>query len=158
VSAWIVAKAHVDVLVLAGVQFTVPYDLTAAGRGRPPDPVQLAAAGADLWAENHHSINHLYGEDGQPPGYRPPTAEVILDPVAVVKAVDCYVYQSCEHPGWASSRAADYSRRLRTAAMTGLPVERDRGGRPYPVAWDATPWGIDRLTQAAASTRAGSRR
>lgn len=62
-------------------------------------------------------------------------------------------------PDWASSRAADYSRRLRTAAMAGLPVERDHGGRGYPDGWDAAPWGIDRLTQAAATTsQAGSRR
>jgi hypothetical protein len=115
-------------------------------------PQQLAAAGAELWAENHRSVNHRYDEHSEPPAYAPPTAELLLDPAAVVKAIDCYVYQSCEHPGWAGSRADRFCQRLRTAAMTGLPVAAigSDTGRPYPHGWERAPWGIDHLTQAAA--------
>lgn len=143
-SAWIVAAAQIDVLVLAGVQFGVSYD---AGPSTVPAPLGLAAAGRDLWAENHRSIDHRYGGRTEPSSYLPPAAEVLLDRVAVVKAIDCYVYQSSEHPGWSTSRAADYCRRLRAAAMAGLPLAPD-GGR-YPIGWDEAPWGIVQLAQAA---------
>lgn len=144
-SAWIVATAHVDVLVLAGVQFRVSYDRDgAAALG----PVVLAAVGADLWAENHRSVDHRYDDNPEPDAYSAPTAEVVLDPVAVVKAVDCFVYQSCEHPGWETSRAADYCTRLRAAAMAGLPLED--GDPRYPRGWQEAPWGVVDLAQAAA--------
>lgn len=147
-SAWIVTRAHIDVMVLAGVQFGVPY---GPHQSAPIGPAVLAAAGADLWAENHRSVNCRYGEDTEPPAYPAPTAEVILDPVAVVKAIDCLAYQSCEHPGWDASRAAGYCTRLRDAALTGLPLEP---GNPdehrYPVGYDKAPWSIDHLAQAAA--------
>ena len=151
-SAWIVARAHIDVLVLAGVQFAVPYE---ADPGRPAvGPAALAAAGADLWAENHRSVDHRYGERTAPVDYMAPTAEVLLDPVAVVKAVDCFVYQSCEHPGWPASRAADYCTRLRAGVMAGLATEAaGSGSRQYPLGWHEAPWGIDDLAQAVADAR-----
>ena len=51
------------------------------------------------------------------------------------------------------SRAADYCRRLRTAAMAGLTVAAvgSDSGLPYPVGWGTAPWGIDHVTQAAAT-------
>jgi hypothetical protein len=152
VSAWIVARAHIDVLVLAGVQLGVAYD----PRSEQPvrlGPELLAAVGADLWAENHASVDYRYDEHSTPDPYPAPTAEVLLDRVAVVKAVDCYVYQSCEHPGWSTSRAADYCTRLRAAAIHGLPQEPGRfSARLYPVGYDDAPWGIDDLAQAAATS------
>lgn len=148
VSAWIVAHAHIDVLVLAGIQFGVPYDPDFPG---PIGPVVLAAAGADLWAENDRSVNCRYGEDSKPPPYEAPTAEVILDPTAVVKAIDCFAYQSCEHAGWDASRAADYCARLRVAALAGLALKPgDPASRGCPVDYDDAPWGIAHLAQAAA--------
>jgi hypothetical protein len=147
VSAWIVTRAHIDVLVLAGVQLGVSYDLEPPG---PIGPPLLKAAGQDLWAENHRSVNHRYGEDTESSAYSAPTAEVVLDPVAVVKAIDCFVYQSCEHPGWDASRAADYCTRLRAAALAGLSLQSgDPADRGYPIGYDDAPWGIDHLAQAA---------
>ena len=152
-SAWIVTRAHIDVLVLAGVQFGVPYDPDQPGA---IGPGILVAAGTDLWSENHRSVNYRYGEDSEPPTYPAPAAEVILDPVAVVKAVDCFACQSCEHPGWQTSRAADYCHRLPAAALTGLPLEPgDPDGRLYPLGYDEAAWGIDRLAQAVAAVWVG---
>jgi hypothetical protein len=142
-SVWIVSSAHIDVLVLAGVQF---------GLLDRPGPEVLTELGADLWAENHRSANHRSDLQEQPPPYCAPVAEVLLDPVAVVKAVDCYTYQSCEHPKWTDSRAAAYCTRLRSAAMTGLPIEHTTGGTPYPAGWDQAPWGIDTLADACSRT------
>lgn len=140
-------RAHIDVLVLAGVQYGVPYGPEQA---TPVHPAVLAAAGAELWAENHYSVNHRYNENSVPPAYSAPVAEVVLDAVAVVKAVDCFACQSCEHPGWDDSRAAGYCARLRAAAIIGLPLEPgDPAGRRYPVGYDDPPWGITDLAQAA---------
>lgn len=150
-SAWIVTSAHIDVLVLAGVQFAVPYDWE---RPVALSPAALCAVGTDLWAENHRSVNSRYGNKTQPAGYGAPTAEVILERVAVVKTIDCFVYQSCERPDWSTSRAADYCRRLRAAAMTGLKLDSDER---YPVGWDDAPWGIDHLGQAAVDVSAIAR-
>jgi hypothetical protein len=141
VSAWIVSSAHIDVLVLASVQFAV---LDRPGRD------VLSRLGANLWAENHRSVNDRYGGDEGPQQYVGPTSEVLLDPVAVVKAIDCYVYQSCEHPQWPDSPAAEHCARLREAAMHGLPVARSEGGRAYPAGWDRAPWGIETLVDAGA--------
>ena len=155
-SAWIVSQAHFDVLVLAGVQYATPYEdpsTSATVRRGHPHPADLTAAGTDLWAENHRSVNSRYDQHTEPPSYSAPTAEVILDPVAVVKAIDCYVYQSCEHPGWTDSCAAGYCQRLRATIMKTLPVADDSdSGLPYPTGWDHAPWGIDSIRQAAAFT------
>jgi hypothetical protein len=148
-SAWLLAQAHIDVLVLAGAQFGVSYDALRPAIAGPP---ALAAAGADLWTENHRSVDRRYGTVTGPPEYVAPTAEVILDRVAVVKAVDCFVYQSSEHPDWPASRAEDYCRRLRDAALAGLPLASPDGR--YPVGWDEAPWGIDHVGQAAAGVSA----
>ena len=151
-SAWVVTRAHIDVLVLASVQFAVPFHDTDPPRPVLPNPAALAAAGTELWAENHRSVDYRYDEHSQPAEYAPPTAEVLLDSVAVVKAIDCYVYQSSEHPGWTGSRADRFCRRLRTAAMAGLPLEAWTPGATgtYPVGWARVPWGIDDLAQAIA--------
>jgi hypothetical protein len=154
VSAWVVTRAHIDVLVLASVQFAVPFHDTDPARPVRLSPQQLAAVGGELWAENHRSVNHRYDERTEPPAYPPPTAEVLLDPVAVVKAIDCYVYQSGEHPGWNGSRAQRFCQRLRVAVLSGLPLEPWTPGftGSYPVGWAHVPWGIDDLAQAAAGT------
>lgn len=154
-SAWVVSRAHIDALVLAGVQFGV-LDR--------PTPGSLTDLGAGLWAENVRSVKHLYDEDDQPEPYTVAIAEVVLDPVAVVKLVDCYVYQSCEHPGWAGSAAAGYCRRLRATVMgvlqhgdedqPGPGGQADPEEQAYPAGWDDAPWGISRLVDAAVTASA----
>jgi hypothetical protein len=141
VSAWIVSRAHIDALVLAGVQF---------GLATQPTPQALAAVGTGLWQANHASVNHHYHQIHLAPAYPAPTATVVLDPVTVVKLIDCYVYQSCEHPGWQTSPAAEFCRRLREILMRDLPIDTALDHRgPYPIGWQDAPWGIDHLHQAA---------
>jgi hypothetical protein len=143
-SVWIVSRAHIDALVLAGAQFGVIDQ---------PTPQKLTVLGSDLWAENHRSVNHRYHENDRSAEYTATIAEVVLDPVVIVKLVDCYVYQSCEHPGWADSPTAGYCRRLRAAVMTGLAWENQpgQGEKPYPRGWDDAPWAIYQLTEAVAT-------
>ena len=148
-SAWIVSRAQIDALVLASVQFDVPFDPDSSA-GRTPTPAGLAAAGAALWAENHRSVNHRYDESEPVPDYSPSLPEVVLDPVAVIKLIDCYAYQSCEHPGWTTSASADFCRRLREAALAGLALEPSRSGeRAVPLGWDDRPWAFDDIMAIA---------
>ena len=148
-SAWIVTRAQIDALVLAGIQFRVPFDASAPA-GRVLIRAELSAVGAALWAENHRSVNHRYDQDTAVPDYTATLPEVLLDPVAVVKLVACFAYQSCEHPGWETSASADYCTRLREAAIAGLPLEPPvHGSLRYPVGWDSRPWCFDDIVEIA---------
>ena len=122
-----------------------------AGAAWGPRSAQLAeerrreltpSAGADrvgamLWSENVRSVCFRYDEpedaDELPgpvgfgvldvAGYRfgPGVFLPDVDPVAVLKAIDGYEYQSCEHPGWEASEAHAFCEALRRAAIGCLP-------------------------------------
>lgn len=116
-SAWIVSKNHIDTLVYQAM------------KQRLIEPEQADATGRMLWAENLKSVAYRYptDKDGERPGpddfkdsdvltytyaepRRLPASEygAAFDPDdegAVVIQVECYEYQSCEHPGYAASPA-----------------------------------------------------
>jgi hypothetical protein len=54
-----------------------------------------------------------------------------LSPVEMLKAIQCFEYQSCEHDEWESSNAARFLRHAQAAAIAKLP------------GYDTAPWGID---------------
>jgi len=149
VSAWIVERGHIDVLVAAALQYRV-IEAKLAG-----------PTGADLWRENHASVNYRYDEATVTPSYRRAVRAVEpLHPVAVLKAIDCYDYQSCEHQGWGASRAAQFCTLLRLAVLAehpelAAPVQSRHYHEPHmtnaytehPV-YDKAPWGFDVLAQA----------
>jgi len=146
-SAWIVEKAHIDVLIAAARQ----YKLAGV-----EDELLV---GQMLWRENHRSVNHRYSENEATPRYTPPPADVpALHPVAVLNALDCYDYQTCEHPDWnsGSNRARTLTARLRNAILAAHPgaiVATEAQSRPYsqhPV-YEVAPWGFTALDQAYAS-------
>jgi len=45
----------------------------------------------------------------------------LLTPVATLKALACYEYQSCEHPDWEGSESKAFCDALRHAAINALP-------------------------------------
>ncbi|MGM1065623.1 hypothetical protein [Saccharothrix sp. Mg75] len=147
-SAWTVENGHIDILVNAMAQLDiVPKDLGADG---------FRTLGQKLWHENHTSVNHRYSERTPTPRYRLHTTEADLDPILLLRAVDCYTYQSCEHPGWEDSEAHALTRRLHAAVLDGNPglaeVVRTPIGlrRRYTTlaAYRGAPWGFDSLDQA----------
>jgi hypothetical protein len=106
VSAWIVSRAHIDVLVQALAEGEHVTDV---------DPDEI---GRELWRENLASVADRYpnDRDGDRPGpadfrdadvdayeYRRPRNKPNLQ--GLLHAVACYEYQSCEHPEWGASRA-----------------------------------------------------
>ena len=144
----------------------------------PPDPVSshdpLHEVGARRRKDGrqgrcHREERPSHGQLRHPAGgrrdlrsvrARRPAAVRGRDPVAVVKAIDCYVHQSGEHPGWAGSRADRFCQRLRSAAVAGLPLGASGGGdaRSYPAGWERAPWGIDYIARAAIPEPAPYRR
>lgn len=148
-SAWIVSRAHIDVLVQA-----LTAEAGLAGRGKilmdaetgefsraelSPDEI-----GRELWRENLRSVifyRYPRDTDGDRPGpldfkdsdvdtytYREP-ARVMSD-AEVCKAASCFDYQSCEHPGWETSRANKWIETLMSRHhVAAIP--------------DDVPWGFD---------------
>jgi hypothetical protein len=124
-SAWIVAKAHVDALVTAALVY-------AQSVGRTMMPEDCDKLGATLWAENHKSVGYRYSHKETMPPYRFTRRAVPLTPVELLKAVACFEYQSCEHKGWEKSEAHKACAEIRNIAINALPGYAD------------APWGIDR--------------
>lgn len=76
-----------------------------------------------LWAENVASVCYRYREE--PGAYLRPEwvfgLPIPRSDVQLLKAIDCYEYQSCEHPGWNDSRAKAICAALTDAITHRLP-------------------------------------
>lgn len=151
-SAFMVGNGHIDVLVNAIAQ----YGITSKDARR----LDYRALGQLLWDENARSVDHRYQETNPRDRYVLHTTEGDLDPVAVLKAVDCYIYQSCEHPGWEDSDAHTWMTRLREAIYTATPGYRTLVPSRYSVGrmvpaytnedeYARRPWPFTRLEDAA---------
>ena len=153
-SAFVVANGHIDVLINAVAQYGV-----LDGK----DPREL---GQMLWRENHRSVNARYGERTRTPSYRLKITEARLHPVAVLRAINCYLYQTCEHRSWSTSKARGLTTALTDAIQARHPelfVTRPSGtfttpsGEPYMMpayrddgVYQAAPWEFGTLEQAHA--------
>lgn len=103
--------------------------------------------GQALLDECIRSVFHRY-EDcetvAELPGYTPDLTErgatykhnpmVNVRPIVALKAIDCYEYQSCEHPAWESSMAYAFCDSLRRALVRDLPGYEDA---PWEIVPDA---------------------
>ena len=98
-SAWIVDKGHIDILVNA--------TLKAAVLDTDPTTRQEVANefGTRLWRENVRSVNYRYNERKRTPKYEAELTDAELRPEDVLAAIHCYQYQACERPDWKRSWA-----------------------------------------------------
>jgi hypothetical protein len=137
VSAWIVSRAHIDVLVQGLAESEHVTDLD-------PDDV-----GRALWRENLASVAYRYPDDtgdGDRPGYLQRDEEVEeyiyrrparkIDPSGLLYAIGCYDYQSCEHPGWVTSDAYRWVSTLADALRQSPGINESPKFGTYP-------WGYD---------------
>jgi len=76
-----------------------------------------------LTRENDLSIGARYAsaEMRDPRIPRHPSKALNLSPGGIVKAVNSYQYQSCEHDGWANSQARTFCQALVAAMARKLP-------------------------------------
>ncbi|UUV32135.1 hypothetical protein NQK81_01420 [Amycolatopsis roodepoortensis] len=159
-SAQLVSTGHIDVLVHALVQYgVVAPDL---------DPKKLSGLGKKLWQQNHTAANHGSGLDAAAPRYRWRTTDTVLEPIVVLRALAYYNYHCCGYHGWFGSDAHGLMDALHTAVLDQHPdlgeLVNTRFGKIYHYttlpAWEATPWGIEKLEDvlpAPASTRRAGR-
>jgi len=156
-SAYVVSNQHINRLLKAGMsgaphrgelRWMAPEDPNPEDyqRGAVSGPTALEtfrrrartltkdtadAVGHMLLVENHRSVNHRYDEAEEPEAFFAYTREAHYpDPVHVLKLISCYVYQSCEHPGWEGSEAKAFIDALTKRMIDQLPGYED------------APWGI----------------
>lgn len=138
-SAFIVSKAHIDYLVTAAIdsQLSV-YHMAGVDRAGDSNRDEW---GRRLLAENYSSVNYRYDEDEKPEEYKwgriGPACAVSREPGKVLKQLDCYEYQACEHPGWESSWAHAFCKALRRECIHHVP------------GYESAPWGIPEDAPAA---------
>jgi hypothetical protein len=140
-SAWIVSQEHIMLLVEALYRYEVAL----------PDDATPDAIGQTLWAENHRSVNYRYDETEPPPPFTHDSTLIrayVRQPELVYKQIDCYVYQSCEPPGWDTSEANRLMSLLVQAvkACLGKTGPEIRAGAAY----SRAPWGMDEVCGSAA--------
>ncbi len=149
-SAWIVDKVHIDLLITAGL--VIPNRNVGNSKLRwyrdrtytELDHTNADAIGVMLWSENFKSVEDRYpNEVGELPGaeegfdaahvltYKHRRIHGDLDPVVVLKAIGCYRYQSCEHDGWETSDANLFCEALTVECIHALP------------GYNEAPWGFD---------------
>lgn len=148
-SAYVVERYHIIYLVKAAenaairsrfpLQWGSSVDHRLRGRLEAGEAIsKLVEIAQMLWDENRASVSYHY-PDGKLPG---PTNEDyiireedfekfqwIFTAAEVFRAIDCYQYQSCEHPGWRTSEAKAFTDALRVKWTHLLP------------GWDDAPWG-----------------
>lgn len=150
-SCFVLGSEHISVVVAGLFEYGVVSP--------DEDARQL---GADLLIENkvsfHCNYEGRYDHEVTDP-FKLFTTESPLHPVALLKAVNCYTYQSCDDPDWTDSRPFVWCELLVMAVLTRYPslgVMVPSRYRPegvecayysHPV-YDAAPWGFDTVEQA----------
>lgn len=142
-SAFTVSPAHLAYLI--GTMASLPRqpgaDPFRCGTLLPAIPEDAARIFATLAAANAAGVFACYeGRHGavEPVpvpadcNFRAVDLSTVTAIVGAVKAVDCFVYQSCDADGWERSTVARWMRELRGALIRCLPG--------YEVAYRAAPW------------------
>jgi len=147
-SAYVVSTRHIDFLVTAYRHMTHRNDGAYFYHDGEPVYVDTNAheIARALYRENIESVSYRYPRDTfeSLPGpnvkpapidyqYRPWMLDIT--PVQVLKAIDGYVYQSCEHPDWDTSMAHSFCESLRRKAIQRLD------------GYDDAPWTITEQTE-----------
>lgn len=128
-SAWIVPDIHIDALVTWAVANRVSYYFDEIRKGIAEDPQKVAGI---LYAANVASVNHRYDEDTPTDDFTFKRLNpVVKDPVVILKACDCFDYQSCELDSYEyQSEAWKIINAIRQKAITQLPGYSEAPGWP----------------------------
>lgn len=150
-SARIVSKTHIDLLVSAGLLLPkdgrLRWDADPGAQRHHQRDLQYSNAddvGLMLWSENLASVSYRYPDEsindlpgavnfegGQVLPYRYQAVPGTIDPLTVLSNITCYEYQSSEHPGWQLSEARRFCFALREVCISALP------------GYDRQPWGFN---------------
>lgn len=123
-SCFIVSEQHIDFLITAAVTH---------GLLDESSPLALKIAVLKLERENQASVDnrypHIPAADRNMRTVTPERAprllgrrdRTLVTPIQILKAIECYVYQSSEHEGWKTSEARDFCDHLRDYVIKTLP-------------------------------------
>ena len=156
-SAYIVDRETIQYLVQSGLEAAFQHHQGHKmrwyhdGESHWLDDRNASDVGQMLWDENIASVAYRYSDsrhEGLPgpaneSGYvyfhEDTTVGYIWKPAQILKATDCYEYQSCEHPGWWSSSAKAFIDVLRKLAWTRVAGYEDAQWG-HPVAKETSQW------------------
>lgn len=144
-SAYIVSTEHIHALVAAALEHhrQLPFRWYPNIVGSHSlDYTNADEVGAMLLSECVRSVSYRYPDDTFEtlPGPNPKTHPDLYlwrrpmrmpTTVEALKQIDCYEYQSCEHPEWETSSAREFCAMLRRRLVQQLP------------GYDEAPWGWD---------------
>ena len=77
--------------------------------------------GALLVDANKRSVNYRYDDDEIEDPYQFTYHPGPFSPEAILRALDCYEYQSCDDPAWRASEAREFTDALRRHMIRELP-------------------------------------
>jgi hypothetical protein len=148
-SAWVVTKHHIDVLVSAAIERSLAIKLEGAGVLVPVTPANATFVGRMLLRENITSVVHRYRLCGTGEAFDYLRGLVryeftfypAIRPSAIAQALECYDYQACEHDTYETSAAAFFVSQMKTAL----------GGQQ---GTNADPWGFDSEEEVLAVSNA----
>ena len=154
-SAYIVSRQHIDALMVIIAEGPAqsectPEDWESNVRYANILPQnsenRLNDLGDMFIRENLSSIHYRYPNTLQNPENTPGPEDLywtkkyvyqrparVPNVVEALKVIDCYAYQSCEHPEWETSEAYKICAKLREMLITALP------------GYNAAPWGWDEV-------------
>ena len=146
-SAFVVDREHVIYLASVAAMWDLTWWDGEHHEVRSGDFAGAAKLATTLWRENNRSVNYRYRAElgfSTLPELQLAESDIRvllrIDPVQVLKALDCLEYQSCETPDWRETEAHGIIQSLRSSA-----IRRLRG-------FDAAAWEInDNSKQAVAS-------
>lgn len=133
-SAWLVSKRHIDLIVSASIAFK-------AIKSSAADVI-----GDMLYQENAKSLRYRYGDAEEFWEFPKPNSYhyeplVSEDPDYIFKQLSCYNYQACEHPEWETSNSCALVAKLRE--QIALSVGTDCDGMFKRPGFETAPWGVD---------------
>ncbi len=147
-SAYMVDRHHIRYLIEAAKSKGMsPYGFQWRHGGKTHGIIEEVPLANMLWQENLKSVMARYPDSTKDdlPGPIGETYEFTednfptlrwakFDPAQVVKACDCYAYQSCEHDEWEASEAKAFVDALRVHAARAMPgYDKAEWGAPAPL-------------------------
>jgi hypothetical protein len=128
-SAYVVSDKHINTLVTFGKlhRCRVYFGNPTKSLDFFDSADQIASI---LYKANVDSVNYRYNDSESADGFKYRTEGVYATPVQIIKACDCFDYQSCEVPDYENTTAAKLIDSIRRSAIRALP------------GYDSASWGI----------------